>query len=231
MLSQELLENKDKKISNFDPEKVKEQQFLIADEILYKMNDFCINSPSTTTTIEYLTKQYTKKSDFYYDFVQETNNIQLKALIQLLYDQLESFCINMTILDDSKNFYQRKYEQFIKENAENSNTDLKNYIKQIEKFNNTLQNECEQLRFQLKQKNKMVDNLFADKKFYINSNNNLPHLFKSLELFFSGLQDTDNSNIYKNWVDQVYKFKKEVESMNDFFETKPWQAQEEGYKK
>lgn len=212
MLSEESLRLKYKEIDNFDPDKVKEQQYLIADEVLYKMDDFRMDRPSTTTIMEYITREYTKKSDFYYDFVQETDNATLKVLIQLLYDQLESFCINMTILDDSKNFYQKKYENFLKED---SSTNLKNSETKLQMDNHRFQDECEQLRFQLEEKNELVDGLFAEKQFYVKSNNELSVLFKQLENFFTLLGNND-CNDTDRMAGVMDKLQEDVKSMDKF---------------
>lgn len=61
----------------FGPGKVNEQQDIISDEIEYKMDQFCKNGPTTNTIHNYIFNQYSKKSDFYYDFIQETDNTPL----------------------------------------------------------------------------------------------------------------------------------------------------------
>ena len=61
------------------------------------MHNYKMNSPTPHTILNYIQQQFNKKHDFYYNFLEEADPTTLKVLIQILYEQIESLCINSAI--------------------------------------------------------------------------------------------------------------------------------------
>jgi hypothetical protein len=116
-------------------ENVKHLKAIVSNEINIKMQNYKLNSPAPHTILNYIQQQFNKKHDFYYNFLEESDPTTLKVLIQILYEQIESQCINFAIRDQEAHKRQVGVENIHPDRLaerQHKDAELKYHLKEFE---------------------------------------------------------------------------------------------------
>lgn len=193
-------------------EGVSYQKRITSEEIATKMSNYKLNTPSIPLICEYIETQFNKKSDFYYNYIQEKDITSLKVLIQVLYEQIESLCVDLAIIENKgSNTLDLKQNICNKNNNElnkmkNRHFDIEYCMKKVEeiKGNETdglkseideLVSQCQQYEQQVKRKSELINRLFSDRSLFVKSTENLTGLLtRNYQFFMRYLRDV--SDVY-----------------------------------
>lgn len=147
------------------------------------MQNYKLNSPAPHTILNYIQQQFNKKHDFYYNFLEESDPTTLKVLIQILYEQIESQCINLAIRDQEAHKRQVGVENIHPDrlaDRQHKDAELKYHLKEFEdthglereKLRLEMEDQtlrCQNFETQLKRKNNLVNRLFDDRSLFVKS--------------------------------------------------------------